>query len=128
MSGELSRPSYCTGYHSRPLYCSNTGSIALRLAEVQPPKTVATLSTVMSCFAFSAKVGQPEAPSWVTTWSCLPRTPPAALTSSIARGSGFLTATSLLAVVPLRGFVPPTVMLDPDTPGFAFEPDPDGPV
>src|SRR5947207_2759769 len=63
MSGELSRPSYCTGYHSRPLYCSNTGSIALRLAEVQPPKTVATLSTVMSCFAFSAKVGQSEAPS-----------------------------------------------------------------
>src|SRR6266550_5331368 len=124
MSGELSRPSYCTGYHSRPLYCSNTGSIALRLAEVQPPKTVATLSTVMSCFAFSAKVGQSEAPSWVTTWSCLPSTPPAALTSSIARSSAFFTATSLMAIVPLSEWRSPTLMMEPATPGIASEPEP----
>src|SRR2546423_8254454 len=124
MSGELSRPSYCTGYHSRPLYCSNTGSIALRLAEVQPPKTVATLSTVMSCLAFSANVGQSEAPSWVTTWSCLPRTPPAALTSSIARSSAFFTATSLMAMVPLSEWRSPTLMMAPTTPGIAPAPVP----
>src|SRR5467141_2395673 len=125
MLGELSRPSYCTGYHSRPLYCWNTGSIALRLAEVQPPKTVATLSTVMSCLAFSAKVGQSEAPSWVTTWSCLPSTPPAALTSSIARSSAFFTATSLMAIVPLSEWRSPTLMMEPATPGIAPEAPPD---
>src|SRR5438270_3998337 len=124
MSGELSRPSYCTGYHSRLLYCSNTGNIALRLAEVQPPKTVATLSTVMSCFAFSAKVGQSEAPSWVTTWSWRPSTPPAALTSSIARSSAFFTATSLMAIVPLSECRSPTLMMEPTTPGMASEPEP----
>ena len=124
MSGELSRPSYCTGYHSRPLYCSNTGSIALRLAEVQPPKTVATLSTVMSCFAFSAKVGQSEAPSCVTTWTCLPSTPPAALTSSIARSSALRTATSLMAIVPLSECRSPTLTMEPTTPGM--DPDPVG--
>src|SRR6266436_4700789 len=128
MSGELSRPSYCTGYHRRPLYCSNTGNIALRLAEVQPPKTVATLSTVMSCLAFSAKVGQSEAPSWVTTWSCLPSTPPAALTSSIARSSAFFTATSLMAIVPLSEWRSPTLMIEPSTPGMAAEPEPADPV
>src|SRR5882757_6226372 len=122
MSGELSRPSYCTGYDSRLLYCSNTGNIALRLAEVQPPKTVATLLTVMSCFAFSAKVGQSEAPSWVTTWSCLPSTPPAALTSSIASSSAFFTATSLMAIVPLSEWRSPTLMMAPTTPGIAPEP------
>src|SRR5216683_1588038 len=119
MSGELSRPSYCTGYHSRPLRDSKTGSIALRLAEVHPPKTVATLSTLMSCLAFSAKVGQSDAPSWVTTWSCLPRTPPAALTSSIARSSAFFTATSLMAIVPEREWRSPTLMMLPTTPGIA---------
>src|SRR5882672_9666123 len=122
MLGELSRPSYCTGYHSRPLYCSNTGSIALRLAEVQPPKTVATLSTVMSCLAFSANVGQSEAPSWVTTWSCLPSTPPAALTSSIASSSAFFTATSLIAIVPLSECRSLTLMMAPTTPGIAPPP------
>src|SRR2546422_4457353 len=126
MSGELSRPSYCTGYQSRPLYCSNTGNIALRLAEVQPPKTVATLSTVMSCFAFSAKVGQSEAPSCVTTWICLPSTPPEALTSSMARSSAFFTATSLMAIVPLSEWRSPTLMMEPTTPGMAPDPVPVG--
>src|SRR5438128_5892604 len=121
MSGELSRPSYCTGYHSRPRYCSKTGSIALRLAEVQPPKTVATLSTVRSFLAFSAKVGQSDAPSSVTTAICLPRTPPALLTSSIARSSAFLTATSLMAMVPLREWRSPTLMRLPSTPGIEVE-------
>ena len=41
-----------------PLYCSNTGSTALREAEVQQPNTAAHLSLTSSFFAFSAKVGQ----------------------------------------------------------------------
>ena len=41
-----------------PLYCSNTGSTALREAEVQQPITAAHLSLTSSFLAFSAKVGQ----------------------------------------------------------------------
>ena len=63
MYGELSSPSYCTGYNSSALFRSKTGIIALRLAEVQQPKTVATWSSRISLLAFSAKVGQSEAPS-----------------------------------------------------------------
>ena len=79
---------------------SKTGSIALRLAEVQPPKTAATLSPVISFSAFSAKVGQSDAPSSTTGSICLPSTPPAALISSIASSSASRTATSLIAIVP----------------------------
>src|SRR5712675_78498 len=39
-----------------PLYCSNTGSTALRDAEVQQPMTAAHLSLTRSFFAFSPKV------------------------------------------------------------------------
>ncbi len=46
-----------------PLYCSNTGSTALREADVQQPITAAHLSCTSSFFAFSAKVGQSLAPS-----------------------------------------------------------------
>ena len=46
-----------------PLYCSNTGSTALREADVQQPITEAHLSCTKSFFAFSAKVGQSLAPS-----------------------------------------------------------------
>lgn len=101
MYGELSSPSYWTGYHSSALRFSKTGSIALRLADVQPPKTVATLSCAMSLVAFSAKVGQSDAPSSTTGSSFLPSTPPAALISSIASSSASLTVTSLMAIVPL---------------------------
>jgi hypothetical protein len=39
----------------------------LREAEVQQPNTAATLSLTSSFLAFSAKVGQSEAPSsWIT--------------------------------------------------------------
>jgi hypothetical protein len=43
-----------------PLYCSNTGSTALREADVQQPITEAHLSCTRSFFAFSAK-GRPVA-------------------------------------------------------------------
>jgi hypothetical protein len=46
-----------------PLYCSNTGSTALREAEVQQPIPDATLSLTRSFFAFSANVGQSLPPS-----------------------------------------------------------------
>ena len=83
------------------LVLSKTGSTALRLAEVQQPKTAATLSCVISFCAFSAKVGQSEAPSSTTGSSFLPSTPPAALISSIASSSASRTVTSLIAIVPL---------------------------
>src|SRR5690606_2022151 len=110
MFGEASRPSYCTGYHSRALLPSNTGSTALRLAEVQQPKTVATWSWEMSFCAFSANVSQSEAPSSITGWICLPRTPPLALISSIASSVASRTVTSLIAMVPLSECKIPTGM------------------
>src|SRR5436305_3344644 len=99
MLDEDSRPSYCTGYQSRPLRPSNTGSTALRLAEVQQPKTHATLSLWISFFDFSAKVGQSEAPSSTIGTICLPMTPPAAFSSEIARSSASFTETSAMDMV-----------------------------
>src|SRR5689334_20034181 len=119
MYGELSSPSYCTGYQSRALLRSKTGSIALRLAEVQPPKVVATLSSLISFWAFSANVGQSEAPSSTTGSSFLPSTPPAALTSSMASSSESRTVTSLMAIVPLRECRMPTLMVSPEEPPLA---------
>src|SRR5215468_5122466 len=113
MYGELSSPSYCTGYHSNALFRSKTGSIALRLAEVQPPNTAATLSWEISFCAFSANVGQSEAPSSTTGSSFLPSTSPAALTSSMASSSASLTVTSLIAMVPLNECRMPTLMVSP---------------
>ncbi len=72
----------------------------MREALVQPPNVTATLSDEMSFWAFSAKVGQSEAPSSTTGLSCLPITPPAALISSMARSSASRTATSEIAMVP----------------------------
>src|SRR5882757_5530286 len=117
MYGELSNPSYCTGYQSRAWLRSNTGSIALRDAEVHPPKVVATWSTEMSFCAFSAKVGQSEAPSSITGWICLPRIPPLALIWSIASSSAFLTVTSLMAMVPDSDCRMPTLTLSPEGSG-----------
>src|SRR5258705_11958135 len=62
-----------------PLYCSTTGSTALRDAEVQQPMMAATLSLTSSFLAFSAKVGQSLAPSSWMNLILRPRTPPAAL-------------------------------------------------
>src|SRR5262249_39258466 len=91
------------------------------LADVQPPKTVATLSCLMSFWAFSAKVGQSEAPSSTIGSSLLPSTPPEALISSIAISSAFFTVTSLMAIVPLSECRTPTLMVLPPVP----EADPD---
>jgi hypothetical protein len=92
------------------LYRSKTGSIAFLLAEVQPPNTVATLSCRMSLVAFSANVGQSEAPSSTTGTSFLPSTPPALLISSIASSSASRTVTSLIAIVPLSEWRRPTLI------------------
>src|SRR5215204_7800713 len=116
MLGEDSRPSYCTGYQSRPLSPSNTGSTALRLAEVQQPKTQATLSCCSSFFDFSAKVGQSDAPSSTTGMSCLPITPPAALISAIASSEASRTDTSEIDIVPLSECSTPTLMPPPESP------------
>src|SRR5215210_3394133 len=113
MYGDVSRPSYCTGYQSSALFFSKTGNMALRLADVHPPNTVATLSTEMSFCAFSAKVGQSEAPSSTTGTSFFPRTPPAALISSMAISSEFFTVTSLMAIVPLNEWRMPTLIVSP---------------
>ena len=103
---------------------SKTGSIALRLAEVQPPNVAATLSVEMSFCAFSANVGQSEAPSSTTGLSCLPSTPPAALISSIASSSASRTETSEIAIVPLSECRMPTGIVSP--PGVPPEVDADG--
>src|SRR5262245_48324203 len=110
MLGEDSRPSYCTGYQSRLLRPSNTGRTALRLAEVQQPKTQATLSLWISFFAFSAKVGQSEAPSSITYSTCRPMTPPAWLSSVSARTEESLTETSEIDIVPLSEWRMPTLI------------------
>ena len=89
----------------------NDRSTALRLADVQQPKIAATLSLWISFFAFSANVGQSDAPSSTTASSFLPSTPPAALTSSIASSSASLTDTSLTAMVPLRECRIPTLIV-----------------
>src|SRR5690606_865954 len=122
MLGELSRPSYWTGYHSSDPYRSKTGSIALRLADVHPPNTVATLSCLISLVAFSAKVGQSDAPSSTTGTSFLPSTPPARLISSTASSSASRTVTSLMAMVPLSEWRMPTLISS----WAAAVPDPDG--
>ena len=85
----------------------------MRLAEVQPPKTAATLSSVISFLAFSAKVGQSDAPSSTIGSICLPSTPPAALISSLAMASESRTVTSLIAIVPDSEFRKPTLTVSP---------------
>ncbi|MOA09128.1 hypothetical protein D3C78_1289370 [compost metagenome] len=96
------------------MFCSNTGSIALRLADVQPPNTAATLFCCSNLPAFSANVGQSEAPSSRIGSICLPRTPPAALISSMASISASFTDTSLIAIVPLNEWSMPTLIVSPD--------------
>src|SRR5688572_4570781 len=111
MLGDASRPSYWTGYQSSPFSCSKTGRTALRLADVQQPKTVATRSLWMSLRAFSANVGQSDAPSsWMGT-IFLPSTPPLALISSMAIISASRTDVSLMAMVPLSECRMPTLMV-----------------
>src|ERR1700740_3319761 len=84
-----------------PLYCSNTGSTALREAEVQQPITAAHLSLESNFLAFSAKVGQSLAPSSWMNLILRPSTPPAALIWSIASFSASTEPVSLIAMVPV---------------------------
>src|SRR5882757_6695966 len=84
-----------------PLYCSTTGSTALREAEVQQPMIAATLSLTRSFLAFSAKVGQSLAPS---SWMILilrPRMPPASLICEMASFSVSIEPVSEIAMVPV---------------------------
>ena len=92
-----------------PLYCSNTGSTALREAEVQQPMTAAHLSLTRSFFAFSAKVGQSLAPSSWMNLILRPSTPPAALICSMASFSASTEPVSEMAMVPVTECRMPTV-------------------
>ena len=92
-----------------PLYCSNTGSTALREAEVQQPMTEATLSLTRSFFAFSAKVGQSLPPSSWMNLILRPSTPPGALICSMASFSAWTEPVSLIAMVPVTECRMPTV-------------------
>lgn len=76
----------------------------MREADVQPPKTAATQSELISLPAFSAKIVGSEAPSSLTTLSCLPSTPPLELICSAARTSESCTVFSLIAMVPESEF------------------------
>src|SRR5262249_32934087 len=109
MLGEHSLPSNCTGYHNRPLRRWNTGNIALRLAEGQPPKTRATLSLCNSLVAFCAKIARAEAPSPTMGPILCPSQAPPALISTSAIISAALTVTSLIAMVPVRDCSTPTL-------------------
>src|SRR5438093_1269947 len=111
MLGDDSRPSYCTGYQSNPLSDSTTGSTALRLAEVQHPKIVATWSCWISLRVFSANVGQSDAPSSMTGTIFLPITPPLALISSMASSVASFTEVSLMDIVPLSECSTPTLIV-----------------
>src|SRR5258708_39346543 len=92
-----------------PLYCSNTGSTALRDADVQHPITDAHLSFTSSFFAFSAKVGQSLAPSSWMNLILRPSTPPWELICSIASFSASTEPVSLIAMVPVTECKMPTV-------------------
>src|SRR5882757_2817290 len=92
-----------------PLYCSNTGSTALREADVQQPITDATLSLTSSFLAFSANVGQSLAPSSWMNLILRPSTPPEALICSIASFSASTDPVSEIAIVPVTEWRMPTV-------------------
>ena len=94
-----------------PLYCSNTGSTALREAEVQQPNTEAQWSLASSFLAFSANVGQSEAPSSWMILICRPSTPPDALICEIASFSASTEPVSEIAIVPVIECRMPTVTL-----------------
>ena len=93
------------------MFCrSNTGSTALRLAEVYEPKTLTHLSPTTSLRAFSAKVAGSEAGSSMIGVILRPLTPPAALISSIAMIVALFSDSSMIAVVPVSENSTPTLM------------------
>src|SRR4028119_825986 len=113
MLGEVSMPSYCTGYHNKPLCFSKVGNTVFRETLVQQPKTAATLSCVSSFSALVLKVGQSEAPSSTTASIFLPSTPPFSLISSIAIIVASFAETSLIAIVPVSECKIPTLTVSP---------------
>ena len=90
------------------------GSMALRLAEVYPPKTTATQSDWTSFCAFSAKMVGSDAPSSPIRSSCLPSTPPEALISSTASMMASRMTVSLTARPPDSELIEPTFTVSPD--------------
>ena len=94
-----------------PSSSSNTGSTDLRDTEVQQPKVAATLSTEISCRAFSAKSGQSDAGSTTTASSFLPSSPPFLFCSSISISMTSFSVVSLIAMVPDSECRMPTLMV-----------------
>ena len=94
---------------------STTGSIALRDAEVQPPNTAATLSSVSSLLIFSAKTVGSLWPSSSMTSIFLPRMPPPVLISSTAISSESRTVCSLIAITPDVELSRPSSTVSPST-------------
>jgi hypothetical protein len=94
-------------------YFSNTGSTALRLAEVYDPNTLTHFSPTTSRRAFSANVAGSDAGSSTTGTIFMPLTPPAALISSIAMIVAWFNEVSMIAVVPVNEYSTPTLISPP---------------
>ena len=77
------------------------GLTVFRQAEVQQPTTAATLSMPSSFSMRRAVMAVSEAVSAMTGSMCFPRTPPAALISSIASSSASTMGFSLMAMGPV---------------------------
>ncbi len=88
-----------------------TGRTDLRDTLVQQPKTAATLSTLISSRAFSAKSGQLEAGSTTTGSSFLPRRPPLAFCSAMSMSMTSFKVVSEIAIVPDSECRMPTLMV-----------------
>ncbi len=101
--------------------------MALRDADVQPPKTAATQSLVSSLPIFSAKTAGSDAPSSSIGLIFLPRMPPLALISSAARLSESRTVCSEIAMAPAVEFRNPSLMLSPEVSTQLFAPEAESP-
>ena len=84
------------------------GSTALRLEDVQQPKTATTFLSLSSFFACLEKTVVEDRPSSTTGSISNPSTPPAALISSIAKSSVSRSAVSLMAILPVWEWSKPT--------------------
>src|SRR5680860_1138633 len=91
----------------------NTGRIATRDDDVQPPNTAATQSLWISLVAFSANTVGSLAPSSWTGLTFLSRMPPSALICSAARFRASETVLSLMDITPLIELRKPSLTLSP---------------
>src|SRR3954451_15935347 len=89
--------------------------MALREADVQPPNTAATSSSVSSLLIFSAKTVGSLWPSSSTTSIFLPRMPPPVLISSTAISSESAKVGSLIAITPDVELSSPSSTVSPST-------------